>query len=320
MNLNKKNDTVKVAIIGAGPAGLFAASQLNFFKFSNCIIEENPFIGGQLTQLYPNKPVYDFPANYGILAKDIITNLYTQLSKYEVPNIYLSTKIESIIKNEDDKFIITTNNVIIESEYIVIATGIGAFLPNKLEVNNELIEFDNTHYTVDHNSEIYKNKRIVILGGGDSAVDWANYFADNSITNNIAIVHRRDEYRAQNTGIDRLKENNIQQFLNYEIVEATKEYLIIKHKDNEKTFKLNYDFLIVQYGQKINQCDIEFFNNLNKNEMNKFIVNQNQKTNIKNVFAIGSSTSYNAKANTIVTACGEATAVAWFIAKNKLEW
>lgn len=320
MRKEKDIKVVQVAIMGAGPAGLFASCQLNYFKYSNCIIEENSFYGGQLIQLYPNKPVYDFPANHGILAKDIINNLYDQLSSYGDPQIYLSNKIKDIYHNDEGNFVIETNEIFVVSEYIVIATGIGAFLPNKLIVNDKTIEFDNIHYTVDADSSIYLDKRVVVLGGGDSAVDWANYFAINNITSQIAIVHRRDEYRAKSKAIEELKENKIQEFLNYEIIEATKEYLIIKHNENNKTYKLNYDYLIVQYGQTPDNNYIDFFNKLNRNELNKFIVDQSQKTNYKNVFAIGSCTTYNAKANTIITACSEANTVAWYLAKNKLEW
>lgn len=315
--LNKVN--VKVAIIGGGPGGLFAASTLSFFKYDNCIIEQNEYLGGQLTQLYPNKPVYDFPTQYGITANGIIDKLIEQINQYDTTQIFLSNTVVDIVK-VDEKYVITTNKNIIECEYIILATGIGAFTPNKLVVKEQTFEADNIHYTVSTNNKIYQNKKVVVLGGGDSAIDWANYFANNNITNKVAIVHRRDEYRAQNKGIDMLKRNNIQEFLNYEIIEVNNTNLVIQHNDTKKQYKIHYDYLIVQYGQTPSPFKIDLLNDLKRNEVNKIVTDQNQKTNIKNIFAIGAAAGYNAKANTIVTACAEATAVVWYLAKNKLEW
>lgn len=312
---------VKIAIIGAGAGGIHAASAFNYFNYSNCIIEKNSYVGGQPIQLYPNKEIYDFPGYASILAKDVISNLYNQLISYNKTEILLNSNIESIIENDENNgFIIKTNSAIINCEYIVIATGIGAFLPNKLEINNKIIENSKIEYTVDINYKKYINKKIVVLGGGDSAIDWANYFKKNNITNHVAIVHRRNEYRAQNKGILELKNNKVNEFLDYEIISIDENFIRIKHNKTSKIIRINFDYIIVQYGQKANFMNIDLFNKINKNELNKIITNQNQKTNIKNIFAIGGCTYFNAKSNTILTACADGMAVAWYISKNKKEW
>lgn len=311
---------VKIAIIGGGAAGIHAASTFNYFNYSNCIIEKNNFLGGQPTQLYPNKEISDFPGYSNILGKDVIANLYNQLISYNKTEILLNSYIESIIQKDDGGFIIKTNSKQIICEYIVLATGIGAFLPNKLEIDNKIIENEKIEYTVSIDYKKYINKKIIVLGGGDSAIDWANYFKKNNISNNVAIVHRRDEYRAQNKGINELKENNINEFLNYEIISVNDDFIRIKHNVTSKIIRINYDYIIVQYGQKANFMNIDLLNKINKNQLNKIITDQNQRTNIKNIFAIGSCTYFNAKPNTILTACADGMAVAWYIAKNKKEW
>lgn len=315
-----KELNVKIAIIGAGAGGLHAGSAFNYFNYSNCIIEKNSFVGGQPIQLYPNKEIYDFPGYSSILSKDVIANLYNQLISYNKTEILLNSYIKSVEQKSDNHFVILTNDAIINCEYIVLATGIGAFLPNKLEINNEVIESEKIEYTVSIDYKKYINKKIIILGGGDSAVDWANYFKKNNISNNVAIVHRRDQYRAQNKGVNELKNNNVNEFLDYEIISVNDDFIRIKHNKTMKTIRINYDYIIVQYGQKANFMNIDLFNKIKKNELNKIITDQNQRTNIKNIFAIGGCTYFNAKSNTILTACADGMTVAWYIAKNKKEW
>lgn len=308
---------VEVAILGAGVAGIHCGSALNYFNISNCIIEKNEYIGGQPIQLYPNKPIYDFPAASSILSQDVVINLYKQLMNYKKTQIYLSTIIIDI-KYEDNHFLINTNlGKSIFCKYIVIATGIGAFLPNKLEINNKTYHNSKIEYTVDIEPLKYKNKKIVILGGGDSAVDWANYFIENKITNNVSIVHRRDEYRAKSISVNNLRKNLVKEYKNFQIIDCDKQLITIQHNLANEIIKLEYDFLIVQYGQKINYDKIPLLNKIIKGHKNLIVTDQNQKTNVKNIFAIGGCTYFLHKPNTILNACADGMTVAWYLSKQK---
>lgn len=313
----------EVVIIGGGCAGLFASSTANFFEMSNLIIEQKPYLGGQPLELYPNKYVYDFPCFIEIKSSDIIKKLIDQ-QKNGNGEILLSTKIthiEPFILNDVEGYKIHTNNKsneVIFCKNIIIATGNGSLNPKKLEINGVEIVHDCIHYNVNVSSDIYKNKKIVILGGGDSAVDWANYFVEENISNDITIVHRRNNYRCTSIMVESLTKNKINQKLNYEILNVDTINKIIKIKNNQNLIEeeLSYDYLIVQYGQLSSPLSIDLFDQLEK-EKNKCIVNINQKTNLKFIYAVGDAIYYEHKANTIVTSCAEATKCIWHISKNK---
>lgn len=315
-----KKNNFRVAIIGGGVAGIHMASSLNYFNVSNCIIETNEYLGGQPIQLYPNKPIHDFPGYTSILSQDIVNNLLEQLNSYNKTEIYLKTKINDITF-ENDLYVIKTNDMLIEAEFIIISTGIGLFLPNKLEINNVVYESNRIEYTVDANINKYKNKRIVVLGGGDSAIDWSNFFVENNISNDVSIIHRRNEYRSKSIGISKLETNKIKQYLDYEIVELNNNSIKVRHNLTKIERNIIFDFIIVQYGQKMNVFDIDLFNKIEKTKNMKIKTNQNQKTNVKNVFAIGACAYFDEKPNTILNACADGMTVAWYIGRGKIkEW
>ncbi|MDE7112237.1 MAG: NAD(P)/FAD-dependent oxidoreductase, partial [Malacoplasma sp.] len=217
-------------------------------------------------------------------------------------------------------FLFETNQEEFLAEKIIIATGNGTFNPRKLEINNQEIISKLINYSIDLNASVYKNKKIIVLGGGDSAVEWANYFVEENITKDVTIVHRRNKYRSSLFMIDSLEKNKIVQKLNYEIVafdEANKS-ITISHNENNQKEILNFDCLIVQYGQIANPINIKILNDLEK-EKGKYKIDINQKTSHKNIYAIGDATHYNCKPNTIITACADATKAVWHIAKNKYE-
>ncbi|MDE7099598.1 MAG: NAD(P)/FAD-dependent oxidoreductase, partial [Malacoplasma sp.] len=201
-----------------------------------------------------------------------------------------------------------------------IATGNGTFNPRKLEINDQEIVSNSINYSINLNTNVYKNKKIIILGGGDSAVEWANYFVEENITKDVTIVHRRDKYRSSLFMIDSLEKNKIVQKLNYEIIsfDEMNKKITIKHNENNQEETINFDYLIVQYGQVASPINIKILNDLAK-EKGKYKIDLNQRTSHKNIYAIGDATYYNCKPNTIITACADATKAVWHIAKNKYE-
>lgn len=312
--------TTKICIIGGGVAGMFAATTASFFKFDNVVIEKNPFVGGQVTQLYPSKYVYDFPTRIKDRSKTIVDDLEEQMKSYEETKVFKSTQVIDIIALEDDRYkVITDKNIDVICEFLIIASGIGAFKLNQLEIDEKPIMAENVHYTVQTHSPIYKDKKIIVLGGGDSALDWANYFVEENITKDVSIIHRRNEYRAKPMSVEMLSKNNIKEYMDYVPIKVEKDFIEIQHNITQEIKKIYYDFLIVQYGQSPSLIKIELLDKIERNG-SKIKIDINQKTNLKNIYAIGDCTYYPCKPNTIVTACADATKVIWHIAKNKLPW
>ncbi|EGZ31114.1 NAD(P)/FAD-dependent oxidoreductase [Malacoplasma iowae] len=310
----------KICIIGGGVAGMFAATTASFFKFDNILLEKNPFLGGQVTQLYPSKYVYDFPTKIKDRSKAIVDELEEQMNSYKETKVYKSIEVLDILSLENDQYkIVTDKNFDIICDFLIIASGIGMFKLNQLEIDNQPIVAENIHYTVNTHNPIYKDKKIVVLGGGDSALDWANYFVEDKITNDVSIVHRRNEYRAKPLSVEMLSKNKVKEYKDYLPVEIENNCITIEHNQTKQKEKLLYDFLIVQYGQTPSLIKIDLLEKMEKIG-NKIKIDINQKTNLKNIYAIGDCTYYPCKPNTIVTACADATKVIWHIAKNKSPW
>jgi thioredoxin reductase (NADPH) len=186
--------TTDVAIIGAGPVGLFAAFECGMLKLSSVLIDALDAVGGQCSALYPEKPIYDIPAHPAIEAGDLIANLERQIEPFAVPRL-LSRRVESL-EGHSGAFTLTTDQGDkIRAKAVVIAAGAGAFGPNRPPLEG-LPAFEATgcvQYYV-RRREDFRGKRVVIAGGGDSAVDWA--LGLRGIAASIQVVHRRPKFRA----------------------------------------------------------------------------------------------------------------------------
>lgn len=191
-----------VAIIGAGPAGLFAVFQCGMAGFKTHVIDSLDQIGGQCTALYPEKPIYDIPAEPSILAEDLIEQLEAQASPFN-PVYHLGQQVIKIDGQEGNFILTTSKNIRITAKAIVIAGGAGAFGPNRPPLEN-IKDYEGTSvfYAV-RNRNQFTGKKIMIAGGGDSAVDWAVSLAD--IAQQIYVVHRRDKFRANTASLEKLK-------------------------------------------------------------------------------------------------------------------
>lgn len=192
------------AIIGAGPVGLFAIFELGLLGLSSVVIDGLAAVGGQCRALYAEKPIFDIPAHPDILAGDLVDKLWAQASKFN-PELILGTQVEQIEK-EDDHFILFTNDG--RKAYartIIIAAGAGAFLPNRPPLENiETYENKSVFYFVEKTAA-FKDEKVVIAGGGDSALDWANILCEIA---DVTLVHRRPKFRAAPDSV-RLMEDNV---------------------------------------------------------------------------------------------------------------
>ena len=191
-----------IAIIGAGPCGLFAVFQAGMLGLKCVVIDALDVIGGQCTALYPEKPIYDIPAFPEINGIDLIHNLEKQVAPFK-PLYLLGKTVEKIAREVSGSFKLTAGDVEIEAKVIIIAAGGGAFGPNRPPVMGiEEYEGSSVFYAV-AKKDIFKNKKVVIAGGGDSAVDWAISLAE--IASKVSVVHRRDHFRAFDANVVKLR-------------------------------------------------------------------------------------------------------------------
>lgn len=202
-HISGQRHTTDVAIIGAGPVGLFAVFECGMLKMKCHVIDSLEQVGGQCTALYPEKPIYDIPACPEITAGELIARLEEQAEPFG-PVYHLSQQTTALKKLDGGGFEIKTSaGTVIECRAIIIAAGAGAFGPNRPPLENiEAFEGTSVFYMVKRKAD-FAGKKIVIAGGGDSAVDWALSLAD--IAGKIYFVHRRDKFRAAPESVDRLQ-------------------------------------------------------------------------------------------------------------------
>ena len=192
-----------VVIIGAGPVGLFAIFELGLLNISCHVIDNLDKPGGQCAELYPEKPIYDIPSRVSISGQELTDDLLAQAKPFK-PVYHLSQQVEKIEKLESNEWLIVTSvNKSIQAKCIVIAAGAGSFVPRKLPIKDiEHLEEKNILYAV-RNKSILEGKKLLIVGGGDSALDWTN---ELSKTSNVTLMHRRKEFKASPDSVSKMLE------------------------------------------------------------------------------------------------------------------
>lgn len=297
-----------ITVIGAGPVGLFTAFYGGMRSASVKIIESLPHIGGQLTALYPEKYIYDVAGFPKIRAQQLVDNLAEQLQLFkDTTEIVLGQTVEQVEKRADGTFqLTTTEGAVHYSKVIIITAGNGAFEPRKLGIEgSERFETTNLHYFVRDMNQ-FKNQHVVILGGGDSAVDWALML--EPIAKKVTLVHRRNEFRAHEHSIKMLEQSAVEILTPYvpTDVEGTEriERLVLQETRGEQVFKLDVDAVICNYGfisklGPIANWGLEI-------EKNSIVVNSKMETNIPGIYAVGDINTYEGKVKLIATGFGEA--------------
>ena len=314
----KKTDIV---IIGGGPTGIFTIFQAGMLDMSCHLIESQESIGGQCKYLYPEKPIYDIPGYPIITAEDLVKKLQQQAEVFK-PVYHCARSIHKIEKQTNNAFhVILDNNEIIECLAIIIAAGCGSFEPNKPMLHNrENFEGKHIHYMIEDKSR-FAGKKIVIAGGGDSAVDWAISLTETA--KKIYVVHRRDKFRchskSQKDLYDLAKQKKVEMIIPYQLFsvegEEKLERVIVRTLSGDDEKILQADELLIFFGLRNDLGNISEFGLESENK--KILVNQsNCITNIQGIYAVGDIANYLGKLKLILTGFAEAAAACHDIRKS----
>ncbi|TVZ27246.1 thioredoxin reductase (NADPH) [Gillisia sp. Hel_I_86] len=302
-----------ILIIGAGPTGLFTVFEAGLLKLKTHLIDALPQPGGQCSEIYPKKPIYDIPAFPEILAGDLVNNLIEQIKPFE-PGFTLGERAETIDKLEDGTFIVTTNKgTRHHAPVVVIAGGLGSFEPRKPPIVNILdYEDKGVNYFI-KDPEVYRDKKVIIAGGGDSALDWVIFLAD--VASEVSLVHRRNDFRGALDSVEKVSElanlGRINLITNAEIVGLTgKDHLekvVIRHRDEARgeEFK-DVDAFIPLFGLSPKLGPMANWGlEIEKNAI-KVDNSYDYQTNIPGIYAIGDVNTYKGKLKLILSGFHEA--------------
>jgi thioredoxin reductase (NADPH) len=307
--------TIDIAVIGAGPVALFAIFEAGLLKMRCHLIDYLPQAGGQLSEIYPKKPIYDIPGYPTVLAQELVDNLLKQAEPFK-PTFTFGERVEKLDKIADRDFILTTNmGTKINARAVVIAGGLGCFEPRKPEAEN-LEQFENgkgiSYMVLD--PQAYRGKKIILAGGGDSALDWSIFLAD--IAKEVTLVHRSESFRGAPDSVNKVfklaEEKKINLLLNTNLthvegLDVLKAVGVVNTKTNEKQI-IEADNLIPLFGLSPKLGPMEHWGlNIEKNAI---IVNtEDYSTNIDGVWAIGDINTYKNKLKLILCGFHEAALV-----------
>lgn len=313
------NKIYDVAVIGAGPVGMMAAFYASTRGLKPLLIDVLDTMGGQCSTLYPEKMIYDVASQPNCTGLELTQKLTQQLNQVEYETS-LGTSIKRLSRDEQEIWNLTTSEQnTIKAKVIIIAIGKGAFEPRKLGVVGE--ELKGVFYTV-KKLEVFQNKKVLIVGGGDSAMDWCLALKD--IASNLVQIHRSDKYRAHGGTINQVKtasesgELAMKPF--YEIKEIkglngeVREVTIFDNRTKEKEV-LPIDNIIISAGFLTNLGEVKNWGL--EIEDNKILVDplKGYTTNLPNIFAIGDIAHFEGKVELIITGFGEAATSAYYAYK-----
>ena len=325
MAKNTKN--IDALIIGAGPCGLFQVFELGLLGIHSVLIDSLPNIGGQCSELYPDKPIYDIPGIPVCSGQELVDNLMEQIKPFN-PDIFIGEEVISVKKTGDTYLVKTSLDQTFNTKTIFIAGGVGSFQPKKIKLKN-IEKFDGQwlHYKVNDKSD-FLNKDIIILGGGDSALDWAIEFSSNTELlgpkGSVTLIHRRNEWRGAIASVNKVKELENNQKIKiienailrgYEVNAKKLKNITLSIDGNEEI--INGNQLIVFFGLSPKLGPIaEWGLEISKKSID--VNTETYETNLSGIFAIGDIANYPGKKKLILSGFHE-SALAAFAAKAIIE-
>ncbi len=295
-------------IVGAGPVGLFAVFEAGLLKMRCHLVDYLPQVGGQLSEIYPKKPIYDIPGYPSILAQELVENLIKQIEPFK-PTYTLGERIETLEKKGEGDFVLLTNlGTKIQAKAVIIAGGLGCFEPRKPDVV-DLEKFENgkgVNYMI-LDPEKFKGSKMVIAGGGDSALDWTIFLSD--ICSELTLVHRSESFRGAPDSVNKVmqlaEKGKIKLLLNTNILSVSgndvlEKVELINIKTQEKN-SIKTDYLIPLFGLSPKLGPIENWGlNLDKNAIE--VNTEDYSTCVSGIYAIGDINTYKNKLKLIL--CG----------------
>lgn len=294
-----------LVIIGGGPAGLFAAFYAGLRGMSTILIDALPELGGQLAVLYPEKYIYDVPGFPKIVARDLVKQLVAQAMQFE-PTMRLEEQVTNIAPTADRGITVSTTRGDYQAKAVLIAAGVGAFAPNKLDAPGVArLEDKGVYYFVRSKAE-FKDKRLLIVGGGDSAVDWTLNLQDTS--SEITLIHRRDQFRAHEGSVRDMYASAAKIRTFYELAEVHGEERVeavtIRNNQTNETETLPMDAVLLTLGFKADMGPIKNWGlQLEKRSLR---VNGMQATSMPGVYAAGDIAATEVKLDLIAVGFGQA--------------
>jgi thioredoxin reductase (NADPH) len=299
-----------ICIIGAGPVGLFAVFEAGLLKMRCHLVDVLPQVGGQLSEIYPQKPIYDIPGYPEIKAQELVDNLMEQIKPFN-PGFTLGERVERLDKQEDGSYhVVTSDQTSIHCKVVVIAGGLGCFEPRKPDIENlQIFEGKGVSYMV-KDPELYRDRKVVLAGGGDSALDWTIFLAN--IAQEVTLVHRGDTFRGAPDSAEKVfklaEMGKINLILSSHLnkingdTHLEKVHLLSKTKE-EKI--LDADYLIPLFGLSPKLGPIgEWGLNIEKSAI--AVNTEDYSTNVERIYAIGDINTYPGKLKLILSGFHEA--------------
>ena len=301
-----------IIIIGAGPCGLFTVFEAGLIQLRCHLIDSLPQPGGQLAEIYPKKPIYDVPGFPSILAGELVDNLIEQGAPFK-PGFTLGERAEEIEKTDDEQFIVTTNRgTKHKAPIIAIAGGLGCFEPRKPELDR-LTDFEDkgVDYII-KDPEKFRDKKVVIAGGGDSALDWTNFLAD--VASEVTLVHRRTKFRGALDSVEKVEElssaGKIDLITNAEVKslygDDSLSGVTIYDKVNDNDVHKDCDYFIPLFGLSPKLGPLKEWG-LDLNKESIAVDTLDYSTNVPGIYAIGDINDYEGKLRLILCGFHEAT-------------
>jgi thioredoxin reductase (NADPH) len=299
-----------ILIIGAGPVGLFTVFEAGLLKLRCHLMDVLPRAGGQLTEIYPKKPIYDIPGLPSILAGDLVTNLLKQIEPFK-PTFTLGERAEEILQTSEGTFVVTGHKgTIVEAKVIAIAGGLGCFEPRKPPIPDiDRFEGKGIHYFI-LDPEAYKEKRVVIAGGGDSALDWTIELAEQGT--HVTMIHRRTTFRGALDSVDKVmalaNAGKVDLITDANVIDVEGderlERVILEVPEGRKTIATDYFLPMFGLTPKLGPI-AEWGLNLEKHAI--VVDPLEYSTNVKGIYAIGDINTYKGKLKLILCGFHEAT-------------
>lgn len=303
-------------VIGAGPVGLFAVFQLGMARIRCHVVDVLDAPGGQLTALYPEKPIYDIPAFPKVMAGDLVDHLMTQAAPFH-PHFHLGERVEGLTRSEDDTAwrLTTSKGTVLEAPAVIVAAGAGAFGPNRPPLAGiEDYEGQSVFYMVSKR-EAFRDRRVVIAGGGDSAVDWALSLSD--VAASVQVVHRRAKFRAAPESVARLhdlaRSGRLELVTPYQLHgldgDGVRLSAVIVADLDGNTRRLEADCLLPFFGLATNLGPLAEWG-LALDHQRIVVDPATCQTSVPGIFAVGDVASYPGKLKLILTGFSEAAMAA----------